>query len=1337
MRYAFYRLDLSLLLVAILFFFSIPSVAGAATHGSLDSDVSFVADGSLAAYQNLGNGNFTSGASVIGVDIRASTTPGNAITARIEGHSIVTHATNGSFSSDIVWTVAGDTVYHFDLPIFTPDTATCYQLRFVQAGSTGQTTFFGSTADTYQASSAGCYSQYDGDDVSQGNQPAALNGHGLKDYSFLIYDDGNVAVPPLPYVSPGPTYGDLDGDVSFEAQGSLAAVQNLGNGGFAEGHTVNGTEVRIGTVPGNFVVAVVRTYDSEGTPVEQRSSPPIATLEGNVVYHFEWPAFTPSPGKCYQLLFYQKNNSTWPMAFYGHSQDAYVASTAGCAPDEASDDRATSMQDPALNDAELVDYAFRIDTDDTAVPSPRVTPPGVIAEQTLNDELRFDKGTTPLTWIGPFPYIFSIGANELTGTLRGAEIQYDGLSGPILTNPISFWLYECANQAMTNSCHSIYALDSRYNASNTYPFYLSVGDPDGKPLIIDFTIAAKDPHYPTGTTTPDRGTFFDDGYRLDPTKYYQLRMITIGGNVRSMNIYGHNFPNGFNPYFRLLETSPAAAAAPACSEECNSNVLFLPGIESSRLYRPRVLTGGDEYKLWEPGGDEDVRDLYLKEDGEGYRNDVYTKEGQVIDEIPVVGQNIYKSFIAKMEELKSSGQINDWLPAAYDWRLSLDEILSYGNNVDGQIYYSGSDRATSTPYIIQELRRLAASSKTGKVTIIAHSNGGLVAKQLTNVLGDEAADLIDKMILVAVPQAGTPMAAAAGLHGYDQALGPGGLAMSEQVARSFASTSPMFYHLLPSAQYFTYVDDPIIQFDPSLTDWIERYGDVIHSQEQLHNFLVDSYGRVDAETGNLDQPTQLKEPLLNSAEALHEDLDNWTPPEGVELIQIAGWGVPTTVSGLTYKKKGAAVKGDPNFTIDGDGTVVVPSALWTSANASTTNYWMNLRNYNADRPLQTFFGYRIYDHANILETEPVLNLLSDVILNVVGENYSYVSEQSPLSGDLSLRYSLHSPLTLDAFDNIGRHTGVSTTTHEIEEGIPGSYYAEFGDVKYLFTDPDVPIHIVMDGYDTGTFTFTAEELHGDDVQTSTVWQDMPVNPETEVTIEQQGDFSTLSPLSIDKNDDGTVDYEFAPVPNGTITFPPITVTADDMTIVIGEPIPHLTTTLSGFVGADTATTSATGVPECTTTIADSNAVGSYPITCTVGTLASDTYEFEFATGTLKVIYGWSGFLPPIDSEGHQDGNVFKAGSTVPVKFELKNVAGEAVETITAPQWMIPQQVGPMTATPDEIDIPDLEASGETFKKTGKHYMFNWQTKGFALDYWYRIGARLDDGNIYYVIIGLR
>ena len=592
---------------------------------------------------------------------------------------------------------------------------------------------------------------------------------------------------------------------------------------------------------------------------------------------------------------------------------------------------------------------------------------------------------------------------------------------------------------------------------------------------------------------------------------------------------------------------------PVCVENCFSNVLFLPGIESSRLYRPQIV-GADENKLWEPGGDDDVRDLYLKEDGEGYRNDVYTKEGQVIDEIPVVGQNIYKSFIAKMDELKSSGQINDWLPAAYDWRLSLDDILNYGNNVDGQIYYSGNNRATSTPYIIQELRRLAASSKSGKVTIIAHSNGGLVAKQLTNVLGDEAADLIDKMIFVAVPQAGTPMAAAAGLHGYDQALGPGGLAMSEQVARSFASTSSMFYHLLPSAQYFTYVDDPIIQFDPSLTDWIERYGDVIHSGERLHHFLVDSYGRVDAQTGDTDQPIQFSEDLLSQAETLHDDLDNWTPPGGVELIQVAGWGVDKTVSGITYKQKGSGVQPNMNFTIDGDGTVVVPSALWTSAATGTERYWLDLAEYNRLFNKLSDGRLRSIAHGDIFEVNELNRFIVDKITSVEKplDEYTYLFTEPPLGDQLHLRYALHSPLTLDMYDDQGRHTGVSTTTGQIEENIPGTYYAAFGDTKYIFSDASTSAHVLMDGYADGVFTFNVDELEGDMLVASTTFKDIPASPETLVSIDTEGGVSSLSPLHIDDDGDGTTDVSLEPKLDGVVTMSTPPTTSASTTGTLGE-----------------------------------------------------------------------------------------------------------------------------------------------------------------------------------------
>lgn len=585
--------------------------------------------------------------------------------------------------------------------------------------------------------------------------------------------------------------------------------------------------------------------------------------------------------------------------------------------------------------------------------------------------------------------------------------------------------------------------------------------------------------------------------------------------------------------FDYVNDGPPVVAAPVdgpppCTENCFSNVLFLPGIESSRLYMPQVV-GSNEQRLWEPGNDDDLENLYLTPEEVSVRPNVYTKVGDVVDELPVAGKNIYKSFILKMDDLKTQNKITDWEAVPYDWRLSLDDILSYGNNVNGHIYYSGTLRATSTPYIIQELRHLAETSKSGKVTIIAHSNGGLVAKQLTELLGPEAPELIDKMIFVAVPQAGTPMAIAAGLHGYNQQH-LGGLINTEEDARTFSSTTPMIYNLLPSAQYFTRVDDPVVKFDFRLSDWIDLYGNFIHSEERLRDFLTSALHTTDAKTGDIDQPIKMNYAMLRNAEELHADLDAWTPPVGVDLIQIAGWGVPKTVKGITYKeKKGGGVKPEWDFTVDGDGTVVVPSALWTSTTASTTNYWVDLQKYNKRSENQISFGFLNINHANILEVPKLLNFISDQISSTINplSDYTYISTQAPPESDLRLRYALHSPLTLDLYDNLGNHTGVATSTGEVEENIPGTYFVQFGDVKYIFADNGTPQHVVMSGYDTGTFTFEAGELQGDTVIASTVFRDVPTTPQTQVRFDVLSGFGSASDLSIDENGDGTVDSSYA------------------------------------------------------------------------------------------------------------------------------------------------------------------------------------------------------------------
>jgi hypothetical protein len=82
----------------------------------------------------------------------------------------------------------------------------------------------------------------------------------------------------------------------------------------------------------------------------------------------------------------------------------------------------------------------------------------------------------------------------------------------------------------------------------------------------------------------------------------------------------------------------------------------------------------------------------------------------------------------------------------------------------------------------------------------------------------------------------------------------------------------------------------------------------------------------------------------------------------------------------------------------------------------------------------------------------------------------------------------------------------------------------------------------------------------------------------------------------------------------------LTVTANDQTRLFGRTNPPLTTSFSGFVGGETAAV-VSGAAACTTTASPSSPGGTYPITCTAGTLAATGYGFStFVAGTLTVTY---------------------------------------------------------------------------------------------------------------------
>lgn len=98
-----------------------------------------------------------------------------------------------------------------------------------------------------------------------------------------------------------------------------------------------------------------------------------------------------------------------------------------------------------------------------------------------------------------------------------------------------------------------------------------------------------------------------------------------------------------------------------------------------------------------------------------------------------------------------------------------------------------------------------------------------------------------------------------------------------------------------------------------------------------------------------------------------------------------------------------------------------------------------------------------------------------------------------------------------------------------------------------------------------------------------------------------------------------------------------------------------------------------------------------------------------------------------------------AGSTVPAKFQLKDVNGQIVQANSAPQWLTPLKGSPTTASIDETVYAVPASSGSTYgwDSTGQQYIYNWGTAKTGAGYYWRLFVKLDDEMTYAVDLGLR
>lgn len=572
---------------------------------------------------------------------------------------------------------------------------------------------------------------------------------------------------------------------------------------------------------------------------------------------------------------------------------------------------------------------------------------------------------------------------------------------------------------------------------------------------------------------------------------------------------------GFEPW--LTERPVYDAPAHACC----SSILFIPGLQASRLFRTEADVRGIVHanRLWEPNRSGDVKKLFLAPNGSGVDSTVYAG-GPIDAAFGIAG--VYGSFMGYLDRLAESGTIGEWKSYGYDWRKPIAEVVA------------GSERrSTTTESLMATVEHLASGSKTGKVSVVAHSNGGLVAKYLVKKLTEIGKErLIDTVISVGVPYLGTPQAILGLLHGDGQSIG-GGMLLKQSVARELGINMASAYSLLPSKEYFNNMLGPTIAFASTSVQGITggSYPQQIDTYDGQKGFILDSKNsRRTTVASKVMLPIEGNKLLFAAADAIHSILDPFAWPSTIAHWALVGWG-NKTAKGVVYSDRiecrgpgkrplcVTSAQYEPTTTSFGDGTVVAPSAGYDADTVVSINL-----------PAQEDVDSTSIKHANILESSTVQEAVGDIIQS---QNGSIEDRLEKLPGvtiglpDVSdeeefLVLSTHSPVNLHLYDAQGNHTGLIAPPADlefqkgdegldedlysfIEEKVPGTTFemreGDIGNETYITLDGGRigAYDIKIQGTDSGTFDYIVERIKGDEIIDRVEYLDVPVSQFTIAT----------------------------------------------------------------------------------------------------------------------------------------------------------------------------------------------------------------------------------------------
>ncbi len=481
--------------------------------------------------------------------------------------------------------------------------------------------------------------------------------------------------------------------------------------------------------------------------------------------------------------------------------------------------------------------------------------------------------------------------------------------------------------------------------------------------------------------------------RIDDTDFSNCRTGITAFRLTEVRGTGNTFSCNIAPHLVYLSSTIELLAR---QNICCARVIFVPGLQGSRLYRKEsnLWFAGIplENQLWEPDSSRDIGKLFLDSTGKSILSGIYTRD--IIDRINIFGKHqgseldglspsIYGNFITYLDKLKSENIIDGHKTFPYDWRLPLQGLR------DNEL--------------VAEIVGQAAQASNEKVILIAHSYGGLVVKDALSTLEAEGkSHMVQSVIYVAVPETGAPQAIFAGLHGDKQSILQGFI-MDPASAIKLAANMPSA-HLVTPSDYFS---KPIVlDFFNRKTGSTTRYEDMQSNSTTTSNrySMTNVYAWIKAQMHNADaaEGQQNESPIVrklpgppstvvgNTANTAKETLYTYSAvlENAFRTYSIIGIDLPTPI-GMLYRYlpcipplrrsfsdfgplspclNDSALTRTISYSKYGDGTVIFDGKDRRSGTDSIISLAsMNLRNNTS------------ISHVNIMESPDVQHRITTMI----------------------------------------------------------------------------------------------------------------------------------------------------------------------------------------------------------------------------------------------------------------------------------------------------------------------------------------------------------------------